>query len=677
MMSFAEYLNQWMKNNALFESKKDVTAEPQTEEDKEKKESDETSEISSLFTIVKEKIGGDINNAQARTTSFDAIRQTLDNLDPDQLSNLDKIRELGVLVKKMTEAQKLPFLQAYLKNLRSNLNRISSEKRKFKHGEDFKKFYNLKARESVAINRIYKLYTIFNYLDKQPEGDLETNTLVSIREQGDQLRKKGEEKSFTISKIGGIDDGLETNEFEVEFEDGTTEKMLKEEIKNLIRVDEEGQEVEIDVKIAKTMKDVIAKLSKSTEDAIKKEVAESIEEDSKKIEEIPDTEEGRESLEINWKPLIDALGAREAVQPAIEKKEKTLPPPTKPNCKKKLVIKNKLMAALNSCLLPKIQGGEVIPPGGDYYKLFKTLEKQNPVWMEYSVKQEMPDGAIRSSFNAGPREKESASEEDQLSYLKLCKRWMVQYVESDVDCSLSEKEQTQTVTKIENMTKEKEREIRNYYLSKDINMGNFKGLQLKPDLRLPLYTRVKLAVSEEDRIAESPLRNVLKGLGQIAIGLLSGIQDRGNPEVARRNAAQNKAIFNGILNIVKGGVTAVGGKQAGRDFDKGVDKVTKTLRTDAAGLSKYGKDEGPKFFKSTEGKTGRERTLREDMLSIADSGAPVINPEAPGQTHQTPGSLPADTTDPLFLAGPGKKESKKKKKFGKKVMNFGDFLKGK
>jgi hypothetical protein len=677
MMSFAEYLNQWMKNNALFEKTKDVAAEPQTDEDKDKEKKGETGDISDLFTIIKEKIGGDINDNDARNTSFEAIRQTLDGLDPDQLSNLEKSKELAVLVKKMTEAQRLPFIQAYLKNLRSNLNKISSEKRKFKHGEDFKKFYNLKARESLAINRIYKLYTIFNYLEKQPDSDLETATLLSIRETGNKLRKKGEERTFSILAIGGFDEGLESNEFEVKYEDDTTEKMTKEEVKNLIRVDDEGKEVEIDVKIAKTMKDVIRKLSKSSEDAIKKEVAESIEEDIKKIDEIPDTEEGRESLEINWKPLIDVLGAREAIQPAIEKKEKTLPPPVKPNCKKKLIIKNKLFSGLNSCLLPKVQNGEVLPPGGDYYRLFKTLEKQNTVWMDFSIKQEMPDGGIRSQFNAGPRTKESGAEEDQLSYLKLCKRWMTQYIESDVDCSLSEKDQTQTITKLENMAKEKEREIRNYYISKDINMGNFKGIQLKPDVRLPLYTRVKLAVSEEDRIAESPLRNVLKGLGQIAIGLLSGIQDRGNPEIARRNAAQNKAIFNGILNIVRGGVTAVGGKQAGRDFDKGVEKVTKTLRTDAAGLSQYKKDEGPKFFKSAEGKTGRERPLREDMLSVADSGAPVINPEMPGQTHQTPGTLPADTTDPLFLAGPGKKVSKKKKKFGKKVMNFGDFLKDK
>lgn len=677
-MSFAEYLNQWIKsNNALFEAKKGtMDPETETDADADKKEEGGASELSDLFTIVKEKIGGDILDNDARNTSFQAIRQTLDSLDPEQLSKIERSKELSDLVKNMADSKNLPFLQAYLKNLRSNLNKIASEKKKFKHGDDFKKFYNIKARESLAINRIYKLYTIFNYLSSQTDLDIETMTLASIREQGSKLRKQGEEETFKITKIGGIDSDLEANEFEIEYEDERTEKLIKADLKKLVRLDEEGKESEVDVKVAKTMQDAIKKLSKSSEEAIKKEVAESLEEDSKKIEELPDTEEGRESLEINWKPLIDALGQREANQPAIEKKEKTTPVTSKPNCKKKMMIKNKLLSALSSCLLPRLQGGEILPPGGDYFRLFKSLEKRNMVWMDFAIKKEMPDDGIRSRFNSGARINESGSESDQLDYLKLCKKWIIQYIESEEDCVLNEKDQTQVMTKLENMVKEKEREIRNYYISKDINMGNFKGIQLKPDVRLPLYTRVKLAVSEEDRIAESPLRNILKGLGQLAAGLLSGIVDKGDPIVAKRNADQNRAIFNGIMSIVRGGVTAVGGKQAGRDFDKGVEKVTKKLRTDAIGLKPYEKGEGAQFFKSAEGKTGRERTLREDMLSISDAGAPTINPETPGQTHQVPGTLPTGT-DPLFLAGPGKKASKKKKTIGKKVLSFGDFLKGK
>jgi len=693
-MSFAQYLKLLIESNrAVFETtnkSNEPEAEPETEpkegkEEDEEKEKEEPSvekpkessevggELSDLFTVIKEKIGGDITDNDARNSSFQAIKQTLDGLDPDQLAKSEKPKELDELLKRIADAKNLPFLQAYLKNLRSNLNKIAIEKRKFKHGEDFKKFYNLKAREALAINRIYKLYTIFNYLSSQTDLDIETLTLASLREQGNRLRKQGEEESFVIKKIGRLDQGIEENEFEVEYKDDRSEKMIKADLGKLVKLDKDGVESQVDVNIAKKMQEAIKKLSKSSEEAIKKEVAESIEEDVNKIEELPDTEEGRESLEINWKPLIDALGNRAAYQPAIERKEKKAPVTIKPNCKKKMTIKNKLLTALRSCLLPRLQGGEVLDPGGDYFKLFKSLEKQNQVWIDFSIKTEMPDEAVRSSFNSGARQKESASESDQLMYLKVCSSWIKQYLESEVDCVLSEKEQTQITTKLENIVKEKEKEIRNYYISKDINMGNFKGIQLKPDLRLPLYTKIKLAVSEADRIAESPLRNVIKGLGQIAVGLLSGIEDRGNPQIAKKNADQNRAIFNGIMGIIRGGVSAVGGKQAGRDFDKGLEKVTQKLRLDAVGLTPYSKEEGPKFFKSAEGKTGRERPLREDMLSIADAGAPTVNPEVPGQIHQVPSTLPADV-DPLFLAGPGKKEPKKKK-IGKKVLSFSDFLK--
>jgi len=78
-MSFAEYLNRWIKNNnALFEAKKG-TAAPETESDKETEEGaseekkEETNDLSDIVTIIKEQIGGDINDADARNTSFQAI----------------------------------------------------------------------------------------------------------------------------------------------------------------------------------------------------------------------------------------------------------------------------------------------------------------------------------------------------------------------------------------------------------------------------------------------------------------------------------------------------------------------------------------------------------------------------------------------------------------------------
>jgi hypothetical protein len=302
------------------------------------------------------------------------------------------------------------------------------------------------------------------------------------------------------------------------------------------------------------------------------------------------------------------------------------------------------MSALKFSLLPPLSNGEIIEPGGDYFKLFKRLEKENSPWMESALSEVLVDYDRLSQFNNSGRVKESALEEDQLAYLKASTSWIIKYIRSEVDGDLVEKSREVAVEKIKNISIEKEKEIKNHYLSRDFNMSNFRGIQLKPGLRLPLYTKVKLAVSEEDRIKESPLRNVIKGFGQLLAGALSTIPDRGDAAVAARNAAQNQAIFNGISNIVKGVVLAVGGKQAGRDYEKGMEKVTTKAGTGAIGLEPYKK-------------------ANEDAAA----------PSAPGVALQTPDTLVGDNMDTFALSGPGKKE--KKKKIATKVSSFKDFLK--
>jgi hypothetical protein len=364
-----------------------------------------------------------------------------------------------------------------------------------------------------------------------------------------------------------------------------------------------------------------------------------------------------EKLQVDWKPLIDALGYSKFFAGPIKSKEKEITKNERPSLRKKNRIKEKLMSALSSALLPPMSNGEITPPGGDYYKLFKKLESQNTAWLEAAIKEVLVDSARIAQFNNSARTAESALEENQLAYLQISSSWIIKYIESEVDGELSKRDTDNAISKVKSITQEKEKEIKNYYLSKDFNMKNFKGIQLKPDLRLPLYQKVRLAVSEADRIAESPLKNLLKGLGQIAVGLFSTVPDRGDMELAKRNADQNRAIFNGLYSIIKGGVYGVS-KQGGRDFEKGVEKATNKMRLDAVGLTPYEKGEGPKFYKTAEKKANEDAT-----------GA------TPGATFQTPDTLPTDNMDTFTLSGPGKKD--KKKKIVKKVSNFSDFLKSK
>jgi hypothetical protein len=58
----------------------------------------------------------------------------------------------------------------------------------------------------------------------------------------------------------------------------------------------------------------------------------------------------------------------------------------------------------------------------------------------------------------------------------------MKYIQSEVDGELSKRDMDNAVTKIKSVIQEKEKEIKNYYLSKDFNMENFEGIQLKPNL---------------------------------------------------------------------------------------------------------------------------------------------------------------------------------------------------
>lgn len=388
-----------------------------------------------------------------------------------------------------------------------------------------------------------------------------------------------------------------------------------------------------------------------------------LDQEKKNIESIPETPDG-ENILFKYKDLIEFLGLAQFLKGALDKKQesiekKTPKDPKTGSLKRKKRIIDGLLKAIRLASLPAMSNDQV-EKAGDYYLLFKRLMEQNSAWMEDVLNVEIFDNdSVRiKEFQVEAISQESAKEENQLTYLKANELWISKYIDSQVDGDLSEKDTQNLKTSLANTTTEREKDIKNYYLSKEFNLGNFGGVQIKPEIRLPLYTKVKLAVSEEDRKKESSLRNILKGLGQIIGGLFSAIPDTGNEQVARAARERNLAVFRGLNAIVQGTVTVVGGKQAGRDYAKMIDKT---------------------FSDKKEGK------LKEDMLSVADSpGFVAVNPESPGQIMQTPDSL-AGGMDTFSLLGPGKKVSTKKKKSKTKqktkgptlsntVANFADFV---
>jgi hypothetical protein len=384
-----------------------------------------------------------------------------------------------------------------------------------------------------------------------------------------------------------------------------------------------------------------------------------LDQEKKNIDSIPETPDGANIL-FKYKDLIEFLGLAQFLKNAIKEKEEKIEK-KEPKDPKTGSIKNKkriidtLIKAINLASLP-VMSNDQIEKAGDHYQLFRALMEKDPAWMKSVLESQVfnDDPARIKEFEVESIAQESAKEENQLTYLKASSEWIAKYIDSRVDGDLSERDTQNLKSSLNTAVTEREKDIKNYYLSREFNLGNFGGIQLKPEIRLPLYTKVKLAVSEEDRKKESPLRNILKGLGMMLGGLFSAIPDRGNEQVAKAAYQRNVAIFRGLNAIVQGTVTVVGGKQAGRDYAAAINKT---------------------FSSKKEGK------LREDMLSVADSpGFVAVNPESPGQIMQTPGSL-AGGMDTFSLLGPGKKTGAKKKKSKAKktkptnsVPSFADFI---
>jgi hypothetical protein len=372
--------------------------------------------------------------------------------------------------------------------------------------------------------------------------------------------------------------------------------------------------------------------------------SQSIKDDEAKIDSIPDTEEGLSQIET-IKHIIENLGLSGILGNKLKEKSESISQRTRITNKTRII--GRLFTALQVAQLPTISNNNIIAPGGDYFRLFKALEAKNKPWMDLSLGKYVirNNTAKLSEFNSVARNKESILEEHQIIYLHACRSWITSYIRSSMDERpssesgvwikvMTDHAEAKFISNLGSIVFSKEKEIKNYYISRDFNMSNFNGIQLKPNLKLPLYTKVKLIVSKEDRIKESPLRNILSGLVSVIAGMGSMIPYQGNAAAAEAAARQNRAIFNGVKLLLRGSVSAIGGKQAGRDFDKYSEKIT-------------GKPEGK---------------LNEDT--------------APGVEMQTPDSM-SGGMDTYSLVGPEKKKAKSKLKGPGKLLKYSDFIKAK
>ena len=429
----------------------------------------------------------------------------------------------------------------------------------------------------------------------------------------------------------------------------TSERLLK--IHNLL-VGQLSNVVFESITMQKEAKDHIQKIINISREGAITPLNNIIRQEDKVIQELPEKPESQERLDLH-RDMLDMIGLlNKQLAGSIEKKERSIPVDKNLTIKRKKRIIARLIRSINISQLPALANRKIQVPG-DYFKLFKALERKNEPWMDLAL-QKYVFGTSRpkyDEFNRVARQSESPEEEDQLVYLNASRSWILSYTKSIKDGELDVRSEQNYVTRLEEVVSEKNKEIKNYYLSRDFNLGNFGGISLTPEIKLPLYTSIKLAVSEKDRIKESPLRNLLSGVGNILKGLIGDQPDNGDEAFAQRARKRNLAVWSGITQLAKGSASLVAGKQAGRSVEKIM--------------------------------TPKDDSIKEDMLAVGDTGdggAPIMNPDIapavpPGQDFQTPDAI-ATGMDKMALAGPGKKKKEERKK-PKTIISFDDFIKSK
>lgn len=551
------------------------------------------------------KVGGSIDEEVDKKTSFEALKQVLEIIPLEYFENPDK-EQLDEIFKLLIDPKRFDFLEKYI-DLENQMTRAVLNELNMEEGMVNPIKFNVSLSKYITLSE--RLLKIHRLLAGQVGGNKIEEAVLLDAETEQKIKRLVSELEKTI---------LESNQ----------------------------------------------KFNKKNSDRIKN---------------LPDSPEGEEAY-YKYKDLLQLTGLTDLFKEVLKAKEEKIKIKDSTRTQSELILKKKkrilerLINSIKLGSLPSIKNGEVSSEG-DHFKLFKTLEKKNKAWMDTALIRFVfnEDSSQYGEFNINAREKESALEKDQLAYLRANRSWIRTYIESSTSflegadgtpltAEFLEKDSTSLKTSLINAVSDREKEIKNYYLSRDFNLGNFAGVQIKPEIKLPLHQRVKLAITEEDLKKESPLRGILSGMGKVVTGLFGAIPDKSNTAVAAAARKRNLAVLNGLNAIVKGTVGLVGGKQAARDYDK---EVTSKLP----------------------GK--KEKGVKEDMISMADSpGAMVVNPEAPGQSLQTPHSLPGNNMDTFSLAGPLQKpwaKSKKKKKSKKssdtkltnRVSSFSDFMKRK
>lgn len=637
-------------------------------------------DLEEALSIAQNKIGGKSN--ESKGASFQAIKQVLDRVSPEIINKSNEDLIVQKIFYHMTDPDNVKIVNEYIKDQSKKMEDIISRtdtkdgiNKIISRDKSFIADFNQSASMIVRLEKIYYLYK--NEGDSI-DTDSNTNLLKSLKSIGAilDLSQIGEEGRGMIERVGKIDQGVDDDMFIIKLESGESKMINKSEISKLIK-DSKNLGKNISRRLESEHRARMQDITDIASDTINKwynwasgtfgKIAtdlDSRKSDDLETEEIVDSIEDFSSdtnnivLNMTFNYQDKEVDLKQAITNAEKRNQYSN---RRSGIRRKKSIFRQIKETIANAALPIVSNGE-IQRGGDYYRLYKTLDKERSDWMSSVLLSDVFSNNLDqyNKFKANS-DTEQSTESFQIDYLEACEAWTYRFIESDYISEFNDKEISSYRETISSIVLDKKKEIKNLYLSKGFNLGNFASVYLNPEINLPLYKKVKLAVSEKDRKEESSLRNILTGLGKASLSFFGGGIEVDSAKIAQgdRFRKADKEVFKGLNKFVKGVVGATGGKEAARKYERGIDRLAKP---------------------------GHE-PIKEDMLSPIDSPTGGSQSgQVPGQFFQTPSAMTTDM-DTFSLAGPmggasGKKKKKGKKKksepsfSGSKVLNFSDFIKG-
>ncbi len=622
-------------------------------------------DLEDALNIAENKIGG--TGSDSKEATFQAIKQILDRVPVELIDKSNTDPTLQRIFYHMTDPEKVKLVDEYVKIQSKEMDDIISKTEAAEGIQKIisrdKKFISDFNRSAAMVVRFEKLYKIYQPESAQLESDSDTHLLKSLRAIGAviNLDEIGQVGSGKIKRIGGIDSDLDPDSYEIETEAGL--KLLSKDTIRKIVKESSGASKRVESEHAKRMQDISTESVESvnkwydwasqTFGKMAGDLSDADDIDAEnKIDSIRDF--SNETNDIVFNMVFNYNDQEVELEQEIERAEERIDSTGRRGIREKKAVFRRIKETLANAALPIVSNGEIQRPG-DYYRLFNVLKAEKSDWMSTVLLRDV-FGGNSDQYNRFKtnEDSEKAIESYQTDYLDACTAWTYKFIEEDYISEFNDKEMTEYKRIIESIMLEKKKEIKNYYLSKGFNLGNFNSVRIDPEIDLPLYKKVPLAVSEEDRKGESSLRNVLTGLGSAALHFFGGGIDVDMSKVQSGAVYRemDKKVFQGLNKFVKGAVGAIGGKEAARKYQKGSDEMF-----------------------------GKKEAVKEDMLSPMDSPSATMTPlEGPGQIFQTPNSMSTDM-DMMSLAGPmgggvkpRKTKKKKKSKSNKSKRGYGSVL---